>query len=401
MKRADPGTIGRDGPPSWHAVRLLRAGSAPGLRRRGGGLSGEGRAAGTPGGDQGPAAGVRVQPRAARPVRAGSPDRVGPQPPERHHDLRHRKGGRDALHRHGARRGEDAPRAARARLPARAPASPLCHPDRGSAGQGPRRGHRAPGPQAREPHGHDRRPGEDPRLRPREADDGGLTRHDRRPERPRPPPASCWARCSTCPRSRPQPVGGPPLGPVHAGDDPVRDGQRPAGLSPRLHPRDARRHHVRGARAGGRPEPGRPRGPAARHRDLPPEGSAEALRDHERPRPRALGPAGRAGGLRERGRHASPGPGSPGPAAGVGRGSALRGHEPAEGPGVLLRRHGGGADQRPHPDRGPAGRVADLVLPVQGQDGRRAHDRPAPGRQRPSSREASAPPGSGCGSGPG
>ena len=110
------------------------------------------------------------------------------------------------------------------------------------------------------------------------------------------------------------PFGGPPLRPVHPGDDPVRDGHGPAGLSPRLRERDARRHHVRRARAGDRSQPGRARGPPARHRDLPPEGAAEALRDHERARAGALGPAGRtAGRLREPGRDAWPGSRPPPP----------------------------------------------------------------------------------------
>ena len=213
-----------------------------------------------------------------------------------------------------SRGGEDVPRAARARPPARAAAPPLRDPDRGSPGQGPRRGHRAPGPQAREPHGHERRPGEDPRLRPREADAGGLAgldRRRRRADRRRHPAGHGAVHVAG---AGADPFGGPPLRPVHAGDDPLRDGHRPAGLSPRLRERDARRDHVRRARAGGRHQPGRPRGPPARHRHLPSEGAPEALRDHERSRPRPLGPAGRAGGLRQRAdTQMRPAPGAPSP----------------------------------------------------------------------------------------
>ena len=136
-----------------------------------------------------------------------------------------------------------------------------------------------------------------------------------------------------------------------------------------------------------RPQPGHPRGPASQIiAHLPAEGAREALRLHHASSPASCRPCGASSSSMDTAR-AETGPGSSPrsrrAAAALGGGPALRGHEPAEGPGVLLRRDGGGADQRPHPDPGPAGRVADLVLPVQGQGGRRARDRPAPGRPHP------------------
>ena len=47
------------------------------------------------------------------------------------------------------------------------------------------------------------------------------------------------------------------------------------------------------------------------------------------------------------------------------------------GSGVLLRRHGGGADQRAVARQGPGRRVANLGVPVQGHAGRRARNRRA------------------------
>ena len=87
------------------------------------------------------------------PLRERGPRGLGPQPPQHRHDLRDRTGGRRLLHRDGADRRQDTARAARRGRASDAEAAPDRRPGRERPGQGPRGGHRAPGPQAREPDG--------------------------------------------------------------------------------------------------------------------------------------------------------------------------------------------------------------------------------------------------------
>ena len=92
--------------------------SAPGLRdprpargrRDGGRVQGPGRAARAGGRAQVPARRVRPRPGPARPVPPRGPDRVRAQPPAHLHRPRPRRARRPAVHRHGVRRGADAPR---------------------------------------------------------------------------------------------------------------------------------------------------------------------------------------------------------------------------------------------------------------------------------------------------
>ena len=92
------------------------------------------------------------------------------------------------LHRHGARRGQDPARARRrGRAAADEEAPRRRRPDRRGPGQGARRRHRAPGPEAREPDGLEGRLRQDPRLRPGQAD---RDRSRRTPRCCRPPIAA-------------------------------------------------------------------------------------------------------------------------------------------------------------------------------------------------------------------
>ena len=94
-----------------------------------------------------------------------------PQPPQHHRGLRHRDARRRAVRRHGAARGRD---------PAQPPARPGRCPVRKALdyaiqiARGPRRrareGDRPPGPEAREPVPDEGRAGQDPGLRPGQAD---------------------------------------------------------------------------------------------------------------------------------------------------------------------------------------------------------------------------------------
>ena len=103
-------------------------------------------------------------------VRAGGADGGRIEPPEHHGGLRPRDARRRAVHRHGAARGRDAARAARRRRAAGPQGDRLRDADRQGPRRGARKGDRPPGPEAREPLPDEGRPGQDPRLRPRQAD---------------------------------------------------------------------------------------------------------------------------------------------------------------------------------------------------------------------------------------
>ena len=118
--------------------------------------------------DQGPAAVRRGRSRRARALRARGEGGRGAVPSQHPLDLRLRDaGGRSptpswsfwkARRCAEARRGADPAEAGRG----------LCAPDREGPFCRPREGHRPPGPEAREPLRHQRRPRQDPRLRPGE-----------------------------------------------------------------------------------------------------------------------------------------------------------------------------------------------------------------------------------------
>ncbi len=65
----------------------------------------------------------------------------------------------------------------------------------------------------------------------------------------------------------------------------------------------------------------------------------------------------------------------------VHRGSAVRGHEPAAGPAVPLRRHRRGDPARARPHSRALRRLAHLGVPIQEPGGRRARDRRSPERR--------------------
>ena len=159
-------------PRGRNEARSLR-GPRPARRRGDGrGLPRARRAAEARRRGQGAALVVRAGPRTPAPLRAGSAVGRRAQPPEHHVGLRARRVRGFSVHRHGAPRGRDAARAALGRRAARAQGHRLRDPGRPRAGGGAREGDRSPGPEAREPLRDERRPGQDPRLRPRQADAG-------------------------------------------------------------------------------------------------------------------------------------------------------------------------------------------------------------------------------------
>ena len=102
-------------------------------------------------------------------------------PPQHPLDLRLRPAGRHRLRRHGAARGPHAAREAEGRPASGQPRPALLPADRrGPLGRS-REGDRPPRPETREPLRHERRPGQDPRLRPGQA--GRASRCRRRDER--------------------------------------------------------------------------------------------------------------------------------------------------------------------------------------------------------------------------
>ena len=123
--------------------------------------------------DQGPSAVILRRRRPPPPVRTGGPRGLGAQSPQHHLPLRRGLARRHALRRQRATGGRDA---ALAPFDRRAPAA-QGHRVRRTGRPRPRRrareGHRPPGPQAREPLRHRGRPGQDPRLRPGQADPAG------------------------------------------------------------------------------------------------------------------------------------------------------------------------------------------------------------------------------------
>ena len=135
---------------------------------------------GARGRDQGPAGVVLAGRRPPPPLRAGGQGGGRPQPPQHHGRLRHRHARRRALRRPGAARGRDAARGARRRQAPAAQGDRLRAPDRPRPRGGAREGHRPPGPEAREPLRHERRPRQDPRLRPGQADAASATAPSRR-----------------------------------------------------------------------------------------------------------------------------------------------------------------------------------------------------------------------------
>ena len=162
---------------------------------------------------------IKVLPEAAAgdadqlaPLRTRGPCRGGSQPSEHRHHLRDRRARGHALHRDGAGRGPDAQGAARGGSPLRRGAARSRHPDRAWPREGARGGHRAPGPEAREPHGDERRFGEDPGLRPRQAD---ASRHGR-PKRHHPGRIGPGHRAVHVARAGGGSPPRPPLGPVLA-----------------------------------------------------------------------------------------------------------------------------------------------------------------------------------------
>ena len=185
-------------------ARSLRDRGAIGRRGHGGGVPGAGRAAGARGRDQG-ASGRLADDRAASALRAGGARGVRPESSQHRHDLRHREAD-GALYiamelvegqtlRESLASGAPLPTKRLLESPSRSP----------TAWRGRTRGHRPPGPEAREPDGHQGRARQDPRLRPGEAD------RDRPRRRtvgaadavaPRPSRARSWARSGTCRRSR-------------------------------------------------------------------------------------------------------------------------------------------------------------------------------------------------------
>ena len=150
--------------------RPLRDPLAAGRGRNGRGLARAGHAARARGRDQGAARGGRLGSRAAEALREGGALGLGAQPPLHRHDLRHRPDRRRLLDRDGAGRRQDAAGAAGLRRAAGEAPAPARHLRRRGPGQGARGGDRAPGPEARERHGHQGRAGQDPGLRPGEAD---------------------------------------------------------------------------------------------------------------------------------------------------------------------------------------------------------------------------------------
>jgi hypothetical protein len=100
------------------------------------------------------------------------------------------------------------------------------------------------------------------------------------------------------PRAGPRQGRGLPLGPVHAGCDPLRARHGLPGLQARDRGPDHRGHHRGPARAARDPEPGAPVPAALGDRALSRQGPRRALRLDARPRARAARTAGASGGGR-------------------------------------------------------------------------------------------------------
>ena len=189
----------------------------------------------------------------------------------------------------------------------------LCDADRRRAGGGAREGDRPPGPEAREPVPDQRRAGQDPGLRSREADaDGGRgASADQLPTAAGPSRASSWARWATCRPSRSRASRRRALRHLRLRGDPVRDAVGPAGV-PRRH---GGGHDVgdpeRGAAGSLGDEQERPAGPRPDRPALPGEEPRGALPLGARPRLRSRGSVGLSGPLSARARTLAPARGRP------------------------------------------------------------------------------------------
>ena len=117
--------------------------------------------------DQGAAVDARRRRARTSALRARGARHRGPQPPPHLSPVRHRAPGRRRLPGHGVPRRRVAGRPPCAGPPAARAGPPIRHRDLRSADGGPRRGHRAPRPQARQRHHHEDR-SEAARLRPGE-----------------------------------------------------------------------------------------------------------------------------------------------------------------------------------------------------------------------------------------
>ena len=152
-----------------YASRPLRGGGTSRRRRHGRGVPGP-RFAAQPGRrGQGRRLGSRRRPRAPPSVRGRGSSGGGPQPPERAVGLRHRPARGLAVRGLRAPGGRDPAPASQSGAASMAQGRRDRRAGVPGAGGRPRPGHRAPGPQAGEPVPHPGRSGEDPGLRPRQA----------------------------------------------------------------------------------------------------------------------------------------------------------------------------------------------------------------------------------------
>ncbi len=228
-----------DDPRGRNPARSLRDPRADRRGRDGRGLPRARRAPEARGRDQGAARAVLRRRRPAAALRAGGAGGGRTQSPQHHGGPRPRDPRRRAVHRDGASRGRDAARAAVRRRDRDAQGDRLRGPDREGPRRGAREGDHPSGPQAREPVPDQRRAGEDPGLRPREADAG------RDAERPADESADGdrarrrdgHARLHVA-RAGQGEGRGSALGPLRLRGDPLRDAVGPARVPPRVGGRD-------------------------------------------------------------------------------------------------------------------------------------------------------------------
>ena len=288
-----------------HHRRPLPPGPVHRPGRHGHRLAGPRRAARPRGRDQGGPFPARAgQAGDGRPPRAH--DARGPrhrtaEPPQRHHDVRRRRGGRSALDRHGAAGDPEPERAAAGRRTAAAAPRRRDRPRRAERpGDLPRPGHRAPRRQAQQHPDHRRRSTGADRLRHRHDDRRPGADLDRR--RPRLPRLHV---AGTRPRQGVR-AGERPLVP---GRDAVLRGRGAAAVRVGQRPRHPDRRHLRPGHAavGGRTARSRRRRPAAQG----PSGAGRVPRDPRAAHSGGGRPLGRRRGHRRRRRSRWTGRGGP------------------------------------------------------------------------------------------
>ena len=328
------------------------------------------------------------QPRRDRPIPARGAGGRRPLAPQHPGDPRHRRGERRGVRRHGASRGGNPSRTARRLRDPGPEVRRVRAADCAGARRGARPRDRPPGPEAREPLPHAKRPRQDPRLRTGGAVDAGLVGRPlavadgRHAAGGRPRHAGLHVA-----RAGARPSGRPPHRPLRPGRDPLRDADGQAGLSRR---QPGRGHDRRPSRGPDVLPDGHANHSRARpdHFALPREGAGRAVPERPRLRLRARGPPGRV--LRSR-RARDLGVRASGD---LDRRAAVSQHERRQGSRVLQRRHHRRDHQRADRHRPAARGRPHVLLRLQGQGHGHPADRPRARRagrsrrQRPAGRPA-------------